>query len=31
HSILNYKEFKLLETQKVNLFGYWKLLHCKIN
>ncbi|HAT8967360.1 TPA: class I SAM-dependent methyltransferase, partial [Legionella pneumophila subsp. pneumophila] len=25
------KEFKLLETQKVNLFGYWKLLHCKIN
>ncbi|HAU0637890.1 TPA: class I SAM-dependent methyltransferase, partial [Legionella pneumophila] len=23
--------FKLLETQKVNLFGYWKLLHCKIN
>ncbi|HAU0441161.1 TPA: class I SAM-dependent methyltransferase, partial [Legionella pneumophila] len=22
---------KLLETQKVNLFGYWKLLHCKIN
>lgn len=30
HSILNYKQFELLESQKVNLFGYWKLLHCKM-
>ncbi|QEY53097.1 phospholipid N-methyltransferase PmtA [Legionella longbeachae] len=30
HSILDYKQLKLLNAQKINLFGYWKLLHCKI-
>lgn len=30
HSILDYKQLKLLDSQKINLFGYWKLLHCKI-
>ncbi|WP_115710718.1 phospholipid N-methyltransferase PmtA [Legionella sainthelensi] len=30
HSILDYKQLKLLNSQKINLFGYWKLLHCKI-
>lgn len=29
HSILDYKQLKLLNSQKINLFGYWKLLHCK--
>lgn len=29
-SILNYDKLKLLSAQKTNLFGYWKLLHCKI-
>lgn len=27
-SILDYKQLKLLNSQKINLFGYWKLLHC---
>ncbi|STY31730.1 methyltransferase [Legionella wadsworthii] len=30
HSILDYKKLILLDSQKTNLFGYWKLLHCKI-
>ncbi|KTC92323.1 phospholipid N-methyltransferase PmtA [Legionella cincinnatiensis] len=30
HSILDYKQLKLVDSQKINLFGYWKLLHCKI-
>lgn len=30
NSILDYKALKLLESRKTNLFGYWKLLHCKI-
>jgi phosphatidylethanolamine/phosphatidyl-N-methylethanolamine N-methyltransferase len=28
HSILDYKHLKLLASHKINLFGYWKLLHC---
>ncbi len=27
--ILNYPHFKLLNSHKTNLFGYWKLLHLK--
>ncbi|MGL5741269.1 MAG: phospholipid N-methyltransferase PmtA [Legionella sp.] len=30
NSILDYKKLQLLNSQKINLFGYWKLLHCKI-
>ncbi|MGM9454380.1 phospholipid N-methyltransferase PmtA [Legionella bozemanae] len=30
HSILDYKALKLLDSRKTNLFGYWKLLHCRI-
>ncbi len=30
HSILDYQQLKLVNSQKINLFGYWKLLHCKI-
>ncbi len=30
HSILDYKALTLLSSRKTNLFGYWKLLHCKI-
>lgn len=29
-SILDYKQLKLLNSRNTNLFGYWKLLHCKI-
>lgn len=28
-NILDYKYFKLLNSQKINAFGYWKLLHLK--
>jgi phosphatidylethanolamine/phosphatidyl-N-methylethanolamine N-methyltransferase len=28
-SILNHRQFELLESRKINLFGYWKLLHCR--
>ncbi|AHE68072.1 phospholipid N-methyltransferase PmtA [Legionella oakridgensis] len=31
HSILEHKQFKLLETHKINLFGYWKVLRCKLH
>jgi phosphatidylethanolamine/phosphatidyl-N-methylethanolamine N-methyltransferase len=30
HSILKHPEFELLESRKINLFGYWKLLHCRL-
>lgn len=30
-SILNNKKFKLIFTKNINMFGYWKLLHCKLN
>lgn len=29
-SILNDNRFKLVDSSKVNLFGYWRLVHCKI-
>lgn len=29
HSIQDYKYLKILTSHKINLFGYWKLLHCK--
>ena len=29
-SILHDQHLKLVDARKVNLFGYWKLLHCKI-
>lgn len=29
-SLLNYKPLILLDSRKTNLFGYWKLLRCKI-
>lgn len=29
-TLLNSKQLKLLDARKVNLFGYWKLLHCAI-
>lgn len=28
--ILKDKDFKLLSAKNINLFGYWKLLHCKL-
>jgi phosphatidylethanolamine/phosphatidyl-N-methylethanolamine N-methyltransferase len=31
HSILHFNQLKLIDSQKTNLFGYWKLLHCQIN
>ncbi|KTD42858.1 phospholipid N-methyltransferase PmtA [Legionella parisiensis] len=31
HSILDYKALQLLDSRKTNLFGYWKLLHCRIH
>lgn len=30
NSILNYQKIELLSSRKTNLFGYWKLLHCKV-
>jgi|SRR6185312_11911832 len=30
-TILNYPHFKLIETYRTNLCGYWKLLHLKRN
>ncbi|CEG56006.1 phospholipid N-methyltransferase PmtA [Legionella fallonii] len=29
HHILDYDQFNLLNSQKVNLFNYWTILHCK--
>lgn len=29
-AILQDKQLRLLDARKVNLFGYWKLLHCQI-
>jgi phosphatidylethanolamine/phosphatidyl-N-methylethanolamine N-methyltransferase len=28
-AILNYEKFKLVASQDINLFGYWKLLHLR--
>lgn len=28
-SILSYKQLELIDSHKINLFGYWKVLHCK--
>jgi phosphatidylethanolamine/phosphatidyl-N-methylethanolamine N-methyltransferase len=28
-AILNFEKFKLIGTQKINMFGYWKLLHLR--
>jgi phosphatidylethanolamine/phosphatidyl-N-methylethanolamine N-methyltransferase len=30
NSILNNKKIELISSHKTNLFGYWKLLHCKV-
>ena len=30
HTLLNYKKLKLIKSQNINLFGYWKLLQCQI-
>lgn len=30
NSLLSYKQLKLINSHKTNLFGYWKLLHCQI-
>ena len=28
-TVLDYKQFQLINSYKTNLFGYWKILHCK--
>lgn len=30
NNILDYEQFNLLDSHKINLFGYWKVLHCKM-
>lgn len=30
NSILDYDQFNLLNSQNINLFGYWKVLHCNM-
>jgi len=29
--ILNHENFQILNCHKTNLFGYWKVLHCKLD